>query len=104
MLKGLSIVNKTIAVTALSLVLAACGQESPVTESDEKTAASAQKYSGIFAENMNLEVRPGDDFNAYVNGAWMDSAEIPADRHHQHRARTGEIRGGDRIPAQMAAR
>ena len=29
---------------------------------------------------MNMEVRPGDDFNAFVNGAWMDTAEIPADR------------------------
>jgi len=29
---------------------------------------------------MNPDVRPGDDFNAYVNGAWMDSAEIPGDR------------------------
>ncbi len=23
---------------------------------------------------------PGNDFNAYVNGGWMDTAEIPADR------------------------
>jgi putative endopeptidase len=65
---------------ALSFVLAACGQGKPTVESDEKTAASPEKYSGIYVENMNPNVRPGDDFNAYVNGSWMDSAEIAADR------------------------
>ena len=25
-------------------------------------------------------MRPGDDFNAFVNGTWIDTAEIPADR------------------------
>jgi putative endopeptidase len=29
---------------------------------------------------MDFSVRPGDDFNAFVNGAWMASAEIPPDR------------------------
>jgi len=73
-------VKKTIAVIALSVVLAACGQGKPTVESNEKTTASAEKYSGIYIENMNPNVRPGDDFNAYVNGSWMDGAEIAADR------------------------
>lgn len=30
--------------------------------------------------NMDTSVRPGDDFYRYVNGAWMDKIEIPADR------------------------
>ena len=72
--------NKTIAVTALSLVLVACGQETPNVEPVEKAVVSTEKGSGIYAEYMNSDVRPGDDFNAYVNGAWMDSAEIPGDR------------------------
>ena len=29
---------------------------------------------------MKLSVKPGDDFNAYVNGGWMDATEIPADK------------------------
>ncbi len=30
--------------------------------------------------NMDRSVNPGDDFYRYVNGAWMDKIEIPADR------------------------
>src|ERR1700739_4050785 len=29
---------------------------------------------------MKPSVKPGDDFNAYVNGGWADSTEIPADK------------------------
>ncbi|MGH8230707.1 MAG: M13 family peptidase, partial [Steroidobacteraceae bacterium] len=29
---------------------------------------------------MDRSVRPGDDFNAYVNGSWLKSTEIPPDR------------------------
>lgn len=35
---------------------------------------------GINLDNRNLSVKPGDDFNAYVNGAWISTFEIPADR------------------------
>lgn len=36
--------------------------------------------SGIDLSNMNTEVRPQDDFYRYVNGLWLDSFEIPADK------------------------
>ncbi len=36
--------------------------------------------SGIVLENMDTSVRPQDDFFRYVNGAWLETAEIPADR------------------------
>ena len=29
---------------------------------------------------MDPNVRPGDDFFAYVNGSWVESTEIPADK------------------------
>ncbi|XOV93081.1 MAG: M13 family metallopeptidase [Bacteroidota bacterium] len=35
--------------------------------------------SGILLENMDNSVKPGDDFNKYVNGTWIKT-EIPADR------------------------
>jgi predicted metalloendopeptidase len=35
---------------------------------------------GIDKTAMDTSVKPGDDFYAYANGAWMKSAEIPADR------------------------
>ena len=51
------------------LIFVACGQqtEAPLT-------------SGIELTNMDTSVRPQDDFFRYVNGTWLDTTEIPADR------------------------
>lgn len=35
---------------------------------------------GVALENRDLSVRPGDDFNRYCSGCWLDAAQIPADR------------------------
>ena len=75
--------QKIIATSALTVLLAACGQDNTATPSvavTEAKPAVAAKQSGLLLENMNKEIRPGDDFNAYVNGTWMDNNEIPADR------------------------
>jgi predicted metalloendopeptidase len=42
--------------------------------------ASISLLSGIDAGKLSTEVRPQDDFNAYVNGIWLRETEIPADR------------------------
>lgn len=65
---------------ALTLALAACGQDNTSNETVETPAVETSKHSGLHPEYMNLDVRPGDDFNAYVNGSWIDSAEIPGDK------------------------
>jgi putative endopeptidase len=36
--------------------------------------------SGISKENMNLKVRPGNNFEEYVNGTWLKNNKIPADK------------------------
>jgi len=36
--------------------------------------------SGVDQALIDHSVKPGDDFNAYANGAWLKTAEIPADR------------------------
>ena len=38
------------------------------------------KNPGIDLDLMDKSVRPGDDFFRYVNGAWFDKTEIPADK------------------------
>lgn len=39
------------------------------------------KYqSGVYEEYMDTTVVPGNDFHAYVNGAWIKNTEIPADK------------------------
>ncbi len=35
---------------------------------------------GVDLSAMDAATRPGDDFYRYVNGAWLDTYEIPADR------------------------
>ncbi|MBA6391694.1 peptidase M13 [Colwellia sp. BRX10-3] len=47
--------------------------EAPVMQ---KTALA----SGIDKANMDLSVRPQDNFYRYVNGAWLNSNEIPGDK------------------------
>ena len=58
--------------------LAACGQ----SQAPEATADAGDKPlgSGLVLENMDKSVHPGDDFFAYMNGAWVDQTEIPSDR------------------------
>ncbi len=35
---------------------------------------------GLDLSNMDLSVKPGDDFFRYVNGTWLDNTELPPDR------------------------
>jgi putative endopeptidase len=78
--------NKLIAGVTLGLLLTACGQQqAPQTTQTEQAPATpppavAEVNSGVLTDYMDTSVRPGDDFNAYVNGAWMATAEIAPDR------------------------
>ncbi len=69
--------NKLILSAAALLVLAACGQE-PATE--VVTEAAAPLRSGIDISYLDSNVKPGDDFFAYVNGKWVEETEMPADK------------------------
>jgi len=80
---------KIFITTALAVLLSACGQDNPAPKAAEVSEAPppaapetvvVEKHSGILPEYMDTSVRPGDDFNAYVNGSWMKTAVIPADR------------------------
>jgi putative endopeptidase len=71
--------NKYFTGAALALMLSACGQDKAATETIAETAATPQK-SGLLIEHMDMDVRPGDDFNLFVNGAWLEATEIPADK------------------------
>jgi len=42
--------------------------------------AAGAAAAGLDLAGMDRTVRPGDDFYAFANGAWMATAEIPADR------------------------
>ena len=70
--------NKIIATSALTILLAACGQDNTATQSAGTAAPAAdvkvEKYSGLKPENMNRDVRPGDDFNSRVD--WSESLSL----------------------------
>lgn len=71
--------NKSIFAVAVALTLAACGQnknEAVAVDSIDKLAL----HSGLLLDYMNTDVRPGDDFNSYVNGGRIGTAVIPADK------------------------
>ena len=69
-------------------MLAACGQDNTATETPDAASSETPevaevdytKHSGLLLEHMNLDIRPGDDFNAFVNGGWIDATEIPGDK------------------------
>lgn len=61
----------------IMLSLVACTNS---VDENNKTNKQATLGSGVFQENMDNSVKPGDDFNAYVNGKWMASAKIPDDK------------------------
>ncbi|AWI25028.1 M13 family metallopeptidase [Flavobacterium pallidum] len=42
--------------------------------------ANAQNEPGINTANMDKTVKPNDNFFRFVNGAWLDKTEIPADK------------------------
>ena len=69
---------KKLTISAMALfIVAACGESGDTRAVDP---VAAPLISGIDGQYMNKNLRPGDDFFAYVNGAWLDETEIPADR------------------------
>jgi len=67
-----------------SVALTACGPSNNSNESatadTPKQATQAALKSGLYLKDMDDSIKPGDDFNAYVNGAWVAKTEIPADK------------------------
>lgn len=69
------------------IVLNACSTSKKTTSKTPetvKTTTTPEKKvisdPGLKLENMDTSVRPQDDFYNYVNGSWMKTAQIPADK------------------------
>jgi predicted metalloendopeptidase len=60
--------------------LLAAGYVSAASAPAVAGTAAAPLASGIDLKNIDDSVRPQDDFYRYLNGKWLASAEIPADR------------------------
>lgn len=59
--------NIKISILAAALVMASCAKKEELT-------------SGINIKNMDTKVKPGDNFAEYVNGTWLKTMKIPADK------------------------
>lgn len=62
-----SFLRTTSFIIGTCLALTACQNNKPLE-------------SGIIKENMNSKVRPGDNFQEYVNGTWLKTHKIPSDK------------------------
>ena len=70
-------------VLIASLMLIACGQPNSSKIASQKQVQPKPVNtlsSGLYLNNMDTSVKPGDDFNLYVNGKWMATTEIPDDK------------------------
>ena len=74
--------------TLLAMAICALCACSPSPTEPETTASAAPPPMepvaapaiGIDIAGMDTAVKPGDDFEAYANGGWRETTEIPADR------------------------
>jgi putative endopeptidase len=46
----------------------------------ESAATAGILKSGVYLQNLDKSVRPQDDFYRHINGGWLATAQIPADR------------------------
>lgn len=67
---------------AVLLALSGCDRKPPNADSTVQTAPApaAALTSGVDLAGIDKSMQPGDDFDAYANGEWRKTAEIPADR------------------------
>ncbi|HSP34213.1 MAG TPA: M13 family metallopeptidase N-terminal domain-containing protein, partial [Thermoanaerobaculia bacterium] len=73
--------RRTLATALLFSASAVLAADSTTTTTTTPTT-TAQRYGtwGVDLAGMDTSVKPGDDFFRYVNGNWLKTAQIPADR------------------------
>ncbi|QRN95078.1 peptidase M13 [Archangium violaceum] len=59
------------------LLLTGC---TATTQNTPSAQASKPRALGVDTKNFDSSVRPQDDFYRYVNGTWLKTAQIPADK------------------------
>ncbi|MBL4899392.1 MAG: peptidase M13, partial [Colwellia sp.] len=71
----------TSAVCSSLLLLSGCSNsDSTATNASVAITQKSTLVSGIDKANMDVNVRPQDNFYRYINGGWMNKNEIPDDK------------------------
>lgn len=65
---------------AIVLLCTGCATQPPAPPPAPPTPKATLGDWGVDLTGLDKTVKPGDDFFQYVNGAWLKTAEIPADR------------------------
>jgi predicted metalloendopeptidase len=68
----------TLTSTAALVLLAGCSSDQ--SASINASAAASSLSSGLLLDHFDRSVRPQDDFFRFVNGKWLATTEIPADK------------------------
>ena len=71
--------KRSLSLLAL-LLCAACTTFSHAPEAKAPPPKAELGQWGVELKSMDAAVKPGDDFFQYVNGTWLKTATIPADR------------------------
>jgi putative endopeptidase len=72
--------SRPIIAAAAALLLTAFETPAPLSAQSGPVAKPALGTFGIDTAQMDTAVKPGDDFFAYVNGKWIATFKIPADK------------------------
>ena len=76
---------KKLLLSSVALALVAACSPTGTSDTHETAAASATLGAteigewGFDLAGMNTEIAPGDDFNQYANGTWLETEEMPSD-------------------------
>ena len=72
--------KKLLLMMFCACFVASCGKQSEVPKPTTVVPAVPVLVSGIDTQYIDDSVRPQDDFYKHVNGKWLASTEIPADK------------------------
>ncbi len=72
--------KKMMWLALIATTTAAITQAAPAIADEYGKEAAQLGQWGVALENINQQIKPGDDFYRHVNGLWLDSDPIPSDR------------------------
>src|SRR5882757_1103806 len=72
--------NKLLLGAACACLVAGCSKPPEAPKPEAAVPAAPALVSGIDLQNVDDSVRAQDDFYKHVNGKWLATTEIPADK------------------------
>ena len=69
--------RKTLVSLTVLIGLMGCNNSNNTTAANN---SNPDQNSGLNISSIDATIKPGDDFNLYANGNWINNTEIPADK------------------------